>query len=412
MVEQAVVLCGGLGERLRPFTDSLPKAMVDVAGRPFLEILIEQLAEQGVERFVLCTGYRGESIREHFGDGSLLGTEITYSEGPTSWSTARRLHEAESMLDETFLLMYSDNFAAIDLVGMFGRHIESGAKATLTIVRKPVGNVSVSGHGVAYSRRRSDASTHVEVGYMLVERDPTFDTLDGLAGSPNVELADVLVALSDSDSLDAVEAFGGYQSISDPERLERTREFMSPKRILLVDRDGTINEKSRPGEYVTRWEDFSFIEEAVDAMAQLAEEGFEFAVITNQAGIAREMVDSDELERIHQGMVSTLDERGIAVRGVYVSPHHWDEEAFDRKPNPGLFYRASQELGFRLDRVVYVGDDIRDCRAAASAGCGMVYITSEGEDGQMPVSRMPQWTVRTFCEAMPVIREFYEGFER
>ena len=122
--------------------------------------------------------------------------------------------------------------------------------------------------------------------------------------------------------------------------------------------------------------------------------------------------DSDELERIHQGMVSMLDQRGVTVRGVYVSPHHWDEEAFDRKPNPGLFYRVSQELGFRLDRVVYVGDDIRDCKAAANAGCGMVYITSEGEDGQMPVSRMPQWTVRTFCEAMPVIREFYEGFER
>ncbi|MQG67235.1 MAG: hypothetical protein FI707_00375, partial [SAR202 cluster bacterium] len=282
MVDQAVMLCGGLGERLRPFTDSLPKAMVDVVGRPFLEILIEQLVEQGVERFVLCTGYRGESIRAHFGDGSSFGAEITYSEGPTSWSTGRRIHEVESMLDETFLLMYSDNFAAIDLAGLFSRHAESGAKATLTIVHKPVGNVSVSGHGVAYSRRRSDASTHVEVGYMLVERDPTFDVLDGLAGSPDVEFADVLVALSDSDSLDAVEALGGYQSISDPDRLELTREFMSPKRILLVDRDGTINEKSRPGEYVSRWEDFSFIEEAVDAMAQLAEEGFEFAVITNQ----------------------------------------------------------------------------------------------------------------------------------
>ena len=412
MVEQAVVLCGGLGERLRPLTDSLPKAMVDVDGRPFLEILIEQLEEQGIERFVLCTGYRGECIREHFGDGLSFGAEITYSQGPTSWSTGRRLDEAKSLLDETFLLMYSDNFAAIDVVGLSGRHIESGAKATLTIVRKPGGNVSVGGHGVVYSRHRSDASSHVEVGYMVVERDPMFETLDGLAGSPDVDFADVLVALSDSGSLGAVEAFGGYQSISDRDRLERTREFMSPKRVLLVDRDGTINERSQPGEYVSRWEDFSFIEEAVDAMAQLAEEGFQFAVITNQAGIARGMVDSDELERIHQGMVSMLDQRGVTVRGVYVSPHHWDEEAFDRKPNPGLFYRVSQELGFRLDRVVYVGDDIRDCKAAANAGCGMVYITSEGEDGQMPASRMPQWTVRTFCEAIPIIRAFYEGFER
>lgn len=412
MVEQAVVLCGGLGERLRPLTDSLPKAMVDVDGRPFLEILIEQLVEQGIERFVLCTGYRGECIREHFGDGLSFGAEITYSQGSTSWPTGRRLDEAKSLLDETFLLMYSDNFAAIDVVGLSGRHIESGAKATLTIVRKPGGNVSAGGHGVVYSRHRSDASSHVEVGYMVVERDPMFDTMDGLADSPDVDFADVLVALSDSGSLGAVQIHGGYQSISDPVRLELSRTFMSPKRLLLIDRDGTINEKPKQGEYVALQADFKLIDQNVDAMVELAEIGFQFAVITNQAGVARGVVDPDELDRIHQHMVSTLAERGVTVRGVYVSPHHWEEESFDRKPNPGLFFKASQELQFRLDRVIYVGDDIRDCQAAANAGCSMVYINVDGENDHMPVSTMQQWIVRNLSEAVPAIRSFYERFER
>ena len=72
-VSQAVILCGGRGERLRPLTDEMPKPMVLVNGRPFLQYLLEQLAENGINRFVLLTGYLGEKIVEYFGDGSSWG---------------------------------------------------------------------------------------------------------------------------------------------------------------------------------------------------------------------------------------------------------------------------------------------------------------------------------------------------
>ena len=406
------MLCGGRGERLRPITDSIPKAMVDVAGRPFLATLIEQLGEQGIERFVFCTGYRGDCVSKYFDDGSRFGTEIVYSNGPALWPTGRRLYEARSLLDQRFLLMYSDNFAMVKLATLVDQHLESGATATLSTVRKHGGNVSDGGHSVTYSRHRSEVLPRVEVGYMIVERDPMLSTMTGLPLAPDVDFADVLVALSESGSLGAVQIHGGYQSISDPTRLEFSRTFMSPKRLLLIDRDGTINEKPKQGEYVARQEDFKLIAQNVDAMVKLAEIGFQFAVITNQAGVARGVVDPDELDRIHQYMVSTLAERGVTVRGVYVSPHHWEEESFDRKPNPGLFFKASQELQFRLDRVIYVGDDIRDCQAAANAGCSMVYITADGENDHMPVSTRQQWIVRNLGEAVPTIRSFYEGFER
>ncbi len=412
MVEQAVILCGGRGERLRPHTDSLPKAMVDVAGQPFLASIVEQLGEQGIERIVLCTGYLSGLISDYFGDGAQFGTNIVYSEGPESWTTGRRLVEARSMLDERFVLMYSDNFAVVQLDSLLDQHLGSEATITLSIVRKNGGNVTLDGIRAVYRRFRSEESDHVEIGYMLIERDPVFDILTLLDNAPDVDFADVLVALSDRQSLGAAQVSGGYQSISDPVRLELSRKFMSPDRLLLVDRDGTINEKPPRGEYVACWEDFKLIESTVDAMSQLAEKGFQFAVITNQAGVTRGLVDPAELDRIHAGMVATLAERGITIVGVFVSPHHWDEESFDRKPNPGLFFKASKELGFRLDRVAYVGDDLRDCQAAANAGCGMVYINPGGETENMPVSSKPQWTVRTLGEAVPSISSYYEEFER
>ena len=138
-VSQAVILCGGRGERLRPLTDSLPKPMVDVNGRPFLQFLLEQLAENGIKRFVLLTGYLGEKIIEHFGDGSSRGWSISYSIGPAEWSTARRIHEAMTQIDEIFLLMYSDNFAHLRLNDLVQVNNQSDSAITLSVVKKSPG---------------------------------------------------------------------------------------------------------------------------------------------------------------------------------------------------------------------------------------------------------------------------------
>ena len=106
--KQAVILCGGLGSRLYPITKTLPKPMVPVMGKPFLEYLLLQLEEQGINRFILLTGYLGNIIKEYFGDGSKWGWVIEYSHGPVYWDTGRRLWEVRSRLDNRFLLMYSD----------------------------------------------------------------------------------------------------------------------------------------------------------------------------------------------------------------------------------------------------------------------------------------------------------------
>jgi len=76
---QVFVLCGGRGERLRPLTDMMPKPMVQVAGKPFLEVLIRYISSQGFSDFVLLTGYLGDVIQDHFGNGSRFGLSIQYS---------------------------------------------------------------------------------------------------------------------------------------------------------------------------------------------------------------------------------------------------------------------------------------------------------------------------------------------
>ena len=108
---QAVILAGGLGTRLRPLTLSVPKPMVRVHGRPFLEYELRLLLKNGVERFVFCVGYKADMIEEYFGDGSKFGSSIVYShDGSMQVGPAGALKHASSFLEREFMVTYGDSF--------------------------------------------------------------------------------------------------------------------------------------------------------------------------------------------------------------------------------------------------------------------------------------------------------------
>src|SRR5205085_12639076 len=105
----AVILAGGEARRLRPLTDHLPKALVDVAGRPFLWHQLQLLKNHGIRRIVLAVGYLGESIQERFGDGSEVGIELEYSfDGPVLLGTAGAIRQALPLLPQQFFVLYGD----------------------------------------------------------------------------------------------------------------------------------------------------------------------------------------------------------------------------------------------------------------------------------------------------------------
>ena len=171
---QVAVFCGGLGTRLRPHTKLLPKPMVDVAGLPFLEHLLQQMADAGIRRFLLMTGYMGDVIHRHFGDGSQWGWDIVYSHGPAGWDTGRRIFEAAHLLDAEFILLYSDNWADVYLADVVSAHRTSGRAITTTLAARAVGNIRYSREDdvTAYDPTRSgDGLAHVEIGYMMVDRE-------------------------------------------------------------------------------------------------------------------------------------------------------------------------------------------------------------------------------------------------
>lgn len=133
---KAVILAGGEGRRLLPYTTRFPKPMVPLGNRPMLEILVRQLCAHGMREIVVATGYLDEIIRAYFGDGHTLGVSITYSKESRPLGTAGPLDLVRAQLTETFLLINGDVLADLDFTRLEQVHRARASDVTIVLARR------------------------------------------------------------------------------------------------------------------------------------------------------------------------------------------------------------------------------------------------------------------------------------
>jgi len=132
---KALFLAGGLGTRLRPITNDLPKPMVPIMGKPLLERNIERLKSFGIDEIVLSTCYKPHKIDKYFEDGKKFGVKINYITEESPLGTAGAIKNAEDFLGDTFLVFNADILSDIDIADMIRFHKEKGALATIAVTR-------------------------------------------------------------------------------------------------------------------------------------------------------------------------------------------------------------------------------------------------------------------------------------
>jgi NDP-sugar pyrophosphorylase family protein len=136
----ALTLVGGRGERLKPITDTVPKSMVPLNGRPIVEYQVRWMQSQGVTDVVFLTGYLGEVVREHFADGSAFGINAHYSHEDSPLGRGGAIRKGMAMVpkaEEAVLVTNGDNVTDLDLNLLKNRHASTGALATLMLTRYP-----------------------------------------------------------------------------------------------------------------------------------------------------------------------------------------------------------------------------------------------------------------------------------
>ncbi|HEX2923402.1 MAG TPA: sugar phosphate nucleotidyltransferase [Chloroflexota bacterium] len=132
---QAVLLAGGLGTRLQPLTSSVPKPMIRVNKRPFLEYELTLLAERGITDVVLCVGYLGDQVVQHFGSGLGLGMRIQYSwDGEQLLGPIGALKNAEPFLEEHFFVLYGDAYLRLDYEALMSAMLASNRLGAMAVL--------------------------------------------------------------------------------------------------------------------------------------------------------------------------------------------------------------------------------------------------------------------------------------
>jgi len=177
-----VILCGGRGTRLRERTESVPKAMVEIGGRPILWHVIGIYAAQGFERFLLATGYLGEAVEEFVASEPWpAGVEVECVETGVDTSTGGRIARLAARLHgETFCATYADGVADVDLDALLGFHREHGKLATMTVVRPHLqwGVAELDGGGRVQGFVEKPRSEHWINGGFFCFEPGAFDYLD------------------------------------------------------------------------------------------------------------------------------------------------------------------------------------------------------------------------------------------
>ena len=225
-----VILCGGLATRLRPLTESIPKSLIEVAGKPFLEHQLIALRAQGIEHVILSVGHLGDRIREKIGDGGRFGLVIQYvSDGPRLLGTGGAVKRAAALLDGPFFVLYGDSYLQLSYKEVAERFRASRALGLMTVYRNEgkwdTSNVVFrDGKIVRYDKReRSPEMEYIDYGLGMLKKE----ALDSIPPEQPFDLAALYQELVVRKQLAGFEVFQRFYEIGTTTGLEETREFLS-----------------------------------------------------------------------------------------------------------------------------------------------------------------------------------------
>ncbi len=229
-IETAVLLCGGKGTRLRPVTYEIPKSLVPIQGKTLLEHLLDLLKKYGIKNVILSVGYLKDNIKQHFGDGSRFGINITYVEEDTPLGTAGPLGllKTLNMLpNRAFITSNGDELKDINITEMYKLHKAKNALATIALTRvedpSQYGVARLEGNRilefVEKPKKGEAPSNLINSGFYILEPSIVDIVHNGFAMLEK----DVFPLLARQGKLFGFSFKGQWFDIGNPERLEKAR---------------------------------------------------------------------------------------------------------------------------------------------------------------------------------------------
>lgn len=217
------ILCGGFGTRLGAIARDVPKPMIEVAGRPYLERIIESFVKRDLRDFVFLTGHKAEVIEDHFGDGGRFrdgerfGARIRYSREREPLGTGGAIRDARALLGDRFILTYGDVLRRFD----YDRFVQQHERNCLAVYpRITTGNSDVADGRVTRFDKRAPHLPYVDAGFSVMQTE----TIDLLPAEGACSFEEIVYArLAEGGELEAEIVGLEFFDIGTPDELARTR---------------------------------------------------------------------------------------------------------------------------------------------------------------------------------------------
>lgn len=163
---------------------------------------------------------------------------------------------------------------------------------------------------------------------------------------------------------------------------------------IILERDGVINYDV--GGCVTSVDEWHPLPGSVEAIVALSRAGFDVVIATNQSGVGRGVLRPKDLEEIHEALCSSVERAGGEIKGIFYCPHLPEDNCNCRKPRTGLLDTIEQEFGIELKGAIFVGDSLKDLKAARAKGCQPVLVrTGKGTQTETTTLLWPKYGVDT-----------------
>jgi D,D-heptose 1,7-bisphosphate phosphatase len=394
---KALLLAGGLGTRLYPLTNTVPKCLIPIAARPLLDFWVDALVRAGVSEGRINTHALAEVVRAYIEQVKAQGRiRLIESYEPTLLGSAGTVAANADLADDAdqIVVIYADNLSDIDLRPLLAFHRQHGDPLTMVLFRAPnpqaCGIAELDGDGRILSfveKPEQPASNLANAGLYVLDAAVYREIASMGAFDLGFEVLPRFVGRMRGW------VWGGYYlDIGTPEALARARNEAaiffpaqtqvpdgSPRPAVFLDRDGTLIENVP---YLSDPAAVSLLPGVAEALNRLRRAGFARVLVTNQSAIGRGMLDVGRLNEIHTELNRQLALKGATIDGIYYCPDapNSDDRTVvenpDRKPGPGMLLRAAADLNLDLAASWMVGDMISDVLAGLNAGCKSVLVQS------------------------------------
>lgn len=387
MLSQVVILVGGLGTRLGELTATMPKPLLPVGDKPFLDHLIQEVSRFGFKRITLLAGRFGEKVAAIYDGQTIEGLPVDVVIEPRPMGTGGALVYAASQqkLDDAFVLMNGDSWIDANLTGYAHQWTQfkkthPSVQAQLLLQTVPdaarFGTVEIK-DGVVQRFSEKDAQAKagiINAGVYILDKA----IVEGFSLDKPVSLeVDVLPELVKQKRVTGVLAPTGsyFIDIGIPDTYAQAQQSFIAQRYrpaIFFDRDGTLNEDYG---YTHKFEDLIWKSGAKEAIRLANDAGYYVFVVTNQAGVARGFYTEEAVHHFFDAMQQQLSELGAHIDAYEYCPYHEDgsvkaycKTSDRRKPAPGMILDLAKKWPVNMTKSVLIGDSDADIGAATAAG--------------------------------------------